>query len=74
MPDMLWEDSTLRRDGGELGGQCSMRVYRLSRLSSTSEGIQLGDVESEENGKDMWRETIEAGDIARVYCCYLSNS
>lgn len=53
MPDMLWEDSTLRRDGGELGGQCSMRVYRLSRLSSTSEGIQLGDMESEENGKDM---------------------
>lgn len=30
-----------------------MRVYRLSRLSSTSQGVQLGDVESEENGKAM---------------------
>lgn len=53
MFDMFWEDSILRRDGGELGGQCSMRVYRLFRFFSILEGIQLGDVELEENGKDM---------------------
>lgn len=66
MPDVLWEESTLQRGGRELGGQCSMRVYRLSRLSSTSQGVQLGDVESEENGKalclDLQAEGRDLGD------------